>query len=295
MNANEVIANRALEILGHPRGDYHIVHPLEHVNLGQSTNDVYPTAVKVALGFASRSLEQALRGLAERCSTKALEFGDMLKLGRTQLQDAVPMTLGQEFGAFAVTIGEDADRLGEASHADRRDQPRRHRDRHRTQRTPRIRSTGVRSTPPPHRPAAEHRRQPRRGHLRRRRLRPTVRCHQTDRREAVEDLQRPAAAVLGPACRLQRDQSPARAGGLQHHAGQSEPRHPGSGQPGCLRGDRQRPHRHHGRRGRATTAQRLRTDHRPCAAVLAQSPHGRGKRLGRALHSGNHREPRTHA
>ncbi len=115
MNANEVIANRALEILGHPRGAYHIVHPLEHVNLGQSTNDVYPTAVKVALGFASRSLEQALRVLVERCSTKALEFGEMIKLGRTQLQDAVPMTLGQEFGAFAVTIHEDADRLGEAS------------------------------------------------------------------------------------------------------------------------------------------------------------------------------------
>jgi aspartate ammonia-lyase len=115
MNANEVIANRALEILGHPRGAYHILHPLEHVNLGQSTNDVYPTAVKVALGFASRSLEQALRVLAERCGTKALEFADMLKLGRTQLQDAVPMTLGQEFGAYAVTIGEDADRLGEAS------------------------------------------------------------------------------------------------------------------------------------------------------------------------------------
>src|SRR4249920_2073899 len=67
MNANEVIANRALEILGHPRGAYHIVHPLEHVNLAQSTNDVYPTAVKVAVGTASRSLEQALRGLAERC------------------------------------------------------------------------------------------------------------------------------------------------------------------------------------------------------------------------------------
>ncbi|MEV6071508.1 aspartate ammonia-lyase [Nocardia sp. NPDC052001] len=115
MNANEVIANRALEILGHERGDYHIVHPLEHVNRGQSTNDVYPTAVKVALGFAARTLEHALRLLAEQCVGKAVEFADMLKLGRTQLQDAVPMTLGQEFGAFAVTIGEDADRLAEAS------------------------------------------------------------------------------------------------------------------------------------------------------------------------------------
>ncbi|WP_396897703.1 aspartate ammonia-lyase, partial [Mycolicibacterium sp.] len=114
MNANEVIANRALELLGHDRGTYRVVHPLEHVNLGQSTNDVYPTAVKVALGSACRALEQALRGLVEHCSAKAVEFADMLKLGRTQLQDAVPMTLGQEFGAFAVTIGEDADRLGEA-------------------------------------------------------------------------------------------------------------------------------------------------------------------------------------
>ena len=114
MNANEVIANRALEILGHERGDYQRLHPLEHVNLGQSTNDVYPTAVKVAVGMAARALEMALRGLADRCAVKAAEFHDLLKLGRTQLQDAVPMTLGQEFGAFAVTITEDADRLGEA-------------------------------------------------------------------------------------------------------------------------------------------------------------------------------------
>ena len=71
MNANEVIANRALEILGHDRGDYHVIHPLEHVNRGQSTNDVYPTAVKVALGIAARSLEQALRGLVEHCTAKS--------------------------------------------------------------------------------------------------------------------------------------------------------------------------------------------------------------------------------
>ena len=114
MNANEVIANRALELLGHSRGEYQVVHPLEHVNLGQSTNDVYPTAVKVALGAAASDLSAALRALATECSEKSLEFGGILKLGRTQLQDAVPMTLGQEFGAFAVTIGEDADRIDEA-------------------------------------------------------------------------------------------------------------------------------------------------------------------------------------
>ncbi|WP_433868934.1 aspartate ammonia-lyase [Saccharopolyspora sp. CA-218241] len=114
MNANEVIANRALELLGRPRGDYVAVHPLDHVNLGQSTNDVYPTAVKLALDAHLRELLDALARLREAFEGKAAEFADVLKVGRTQLQDAVPMTLGQEFGAFGVTLGEDEDRLSEA-------------------------------------------------------------------------------------------------------------------------------------------------------------------------------------
>ncbi|GAA4867043.1 aspartate ammonia-lyase [Saccharopolyspora cebuensis] len=114
MNANEVIANRALEVLGLPRGDYAAVHPLDHVNLGQSTNDVYPTAVKLALDAHLRELLGALARLREAFEGKAAEFADVLKVGRTQLQDAVPMTLGQEFGAFGVTLGEDEDRLSEA-------------------------------------------------------------------------------------------------------------------------------------------------------------------------------------
>ncbi|MGW1681939.1 aspartate ammonia-lyase [Saccharopolyspora sp. NPDC002376] len=113
MNANEVIANRALEILGRPRGDYAAVHPLDHVNLGQSTNDVYPTAVKLALDAHIDELLAALAHLREAFEVKATEFADVLKMGRTQLQDAVPMTLGQEFGAFAVTLGEDEARLAE--------------------------------------------------------------------------------------------------------------------------------------------------------------------------------------
>ncbi|MEV6825135.1 aspartate ammonia-lyase [Amycolatopsis sp. NPDC051102] len=114
MNANEVIANRALEILGRPRGDYATVHPLDHVNLSQSTNDVYPTAVKVALLFAVPRLQEAMTGLASAFSGKAREFARVLKMGRTQLQDAVPMTLGQEFGTYATMAGEDVERLGEA-------------------------------------------------------------------------------------------------------------------------------------------------------------------------------------
>ena len=115
MNANEVIANRALELLGRPRGDYAVVHPLDHVNASQSTNDVYPTAVKLALHLSVARLLTAMDELRRAFVEKAEEFRDVLKLGRTQLQDAVPMTLGQEFGAYAVTLGEDQDRLTEAT------------------------------------------------------------------------------------------------------------------------------------------------------------------------------------
>ncbi|MEU5844745.1 aspartate ammonia-lyase [Saccharopolyspora shandongensis] len=114
MNANEVIANRALELLGHRRGEYSFLHPLDHVNLGQSTNDVYPTAVKLALDRHLAELLAVLGGLREAFSAKASEFADVLKMGRTQLQEAVPMTLGQEFGAFAATLAEDEQRLAEA-------------------------------------------------------------------------------------------------------------------------------------------------------------------------------------
>jgi aspartate ammonia-lyase len=114
MNANEVIANRALELSGHNRGDYQVVHPNNHVNLSQSTNDVYPTAVKIALHTVIEELRHAMKDLAAAFLTKGDEFSPFLKMGRTQLQDAVPMTLGQEFTAFGHTILEDVERLGEA-------------------------------------------------------------------------------------------------------------------------------------------------------------------------------------
>jgi len=114
MNANEVIANRALEILGYPRGSYDILSPNSHVNLSQSTNDVYPTAVKLAMNSSIDQLRSAMGGLAGAFLMKGEEFAPYLKMGRTQLQDAVPMTLGQEFTAFAHTMLEDVERLGEA-------------------------------------------------------------------------------------------------------------------------------------------------------------------------------------
>ncbi len=115
MNANEVIANRALELLGYPRGAYEHLHPLEDVNLGQSTNDVYPTALRLALHELCDQLQHAMNALRLACAEKGRELGDVITLGRTQLQDAVPMTLGQTFTAFAVTIEEDQQRLSEAA------------------------------------------------------------------------------------------------------------------------------------------------------------------------------------
>ncbi|MER8157884.1 aspartate ammonia-lyase [Streptomyces sp. NPDC094472] len=115
MNANEVIANRALELLGQEKGDYAHLHPNEDVNLSQSTNDVYPTAVNVSTIIAVRELHTAMETLRQAFAAKAEEFRDVLKMGRTQLQDAVPMTLGQEFSAYAVMLEEDQSRLLEAA------------------------------------------------------------------------------------------------------------------------------------------------------------------------------------
>jgi aspartate ammonia-lyase len=115
MNANEVIANLALEKLGHGRGEYRYLHPNDDVNRSQSTNDAYPTAVCLAIQFASEPLEQAIRSLIEALEDKGREFSHIVKMGRTQLQDAVPMTLGQEFEAFAVNLDEDIDRLHEVA------------------------------------------------------------------------------------------------------------------------------------------------------------------------------------
>ena len=115
MNANEVICNRALELLGHAKGEYQHLHPLDHVNLSQSTNDVYPTAVKLALQFGIRRLLTDMNLLRKAFEAKSAEFADVLKVGRTQLQDAVPMTLGQEFSTYAVMLEEDELRLGEAA------------------------------------------------------------------------------------------------------------------------------------------------------------------------------------
>lgn len=113
MNANEVIANRAIEFMGGKPGDYELIHPLNDVNRSQSTNDVYPTALRLALIFELELLIDSMVDLQASYQRKAEEFMMIIKMARTQLQDAVPITLGQEFQAFAVSTGNDVLRLRE--------------------------------------------------------------------------------------------------------------------------------------------------------------------------------------
>jgi len=113
MNANEVIANLALESLGHKKGEYQHLHPNDHVNFGQSTNDVYPTAFHLGLILRLESYKEALRKLQEAFFAKAREFERVLKMGRTHLQDAVPMSMGAEFHGWGTTIGEEVKNISE--------------------------------------------------------------------------------------------------------------------------------------------------------------------------------------
>ena len=115
MNANEVLANRAGELLGEPKGTYTRVHPNDHVNMGQSTNDVYPTATRLALLLGAAPLVSAAEVLSVSLALKADAFADVLKTGRTHLQDAVPMTLGQEFGGWAACVRRGAEDVASAS------------------------------------------------------------------------------------------------------------------------------------------------------------------------------------
>ncbi len=119
MNANEVIANRATQLLGGELGKYY-VHPNDHVNMAQSTNDVIPTAIRLGALWRLDELLSTVRGLQSALEIKAAEFDDIVKSGRTHLQDAVPVRLGQEFGAYAKAVGRDAERIERSAEGLRR-------------------------------------------------------------------------------------------------------------------------------------------------------------------------------
>ena len=203
MNANEVIANRALEHLGHGRGEYSLLHPNEHVNMSQSTNDVYPTALKIATYHGLRELGAAMEGLRLAFARKAEEFTDVLKMGRTQLQDAVPMTLGQEFHTYAVMIGEDQERLREAALVIHEINMGATSHWHRDQRASGLRTPRLSPSECSHRIAARDRAGSCGSHTRLRCVRPSIGRAEADRGQALEDLQRPQAALERPPGRLQ--------------------------------------------------------------------------------------------
>ena len=114
MNVNEVLCNRALEIIGKPKGSYDIISPNNHANMAQSTNDTFQTSIKVCLSYKGKKLTAALDRLATELEAKSVEFKDILKMGRTHLQDAVPITLGQEMGSYASAVRRGIDRIDHA-------------------------------------------------------------------------------------------------------------------------------------------------------------------------------------
>ena len=295
MNANEVIANLALESLGHKKGEYQYVNPNDHVNFGQSTNDVYPTAFHLGLILRLESYMEALRQLQEAFFAKAREFDKVLKMGRTHLQDAVPMSLGAEFHGWGTTIGEEVEHIAEVQEDAAMRQPGRHRNRYN--------GDGRAWLPRPRDETPlryyRHQVQPRRGfdrsHLGHRRLRAVIRRDQAHRGQAHQDLQRPPDAGFGTALRAQRDQPAADAAGLLDHAGQGEPRDPGGREPDQLSRDRARRHCDACGLGRAAAAQRYGAGNHFCAFRFDRNDGARGQQPAGALRPGHHRQRRAHA
>ena len=238
MNANEVIANRAIELLGGVKGDYTLVHPNDHVNCGQSTNDIYPTCVKMTLYRASEGLQREMEALVSVLEKRAADFDGVIKMGRTQLQDAVPIRLGQEFSAYAAVMRRERARLergqkellvlnlggtavGTGINASAA---------YIGQVVPILSEmTGISFTQSPDLVDATQ----------------NTDCYLTLsaalkklRCQPVQNVQRSAAHVLRPPRRAGRDQPARPAERLLHHAGQGESRDSRGGQPDCLPGDR---------------------------------------------------------
>lgn len=291
MNANEVIANRAIELLGGEKGDYALVNPNDHVNYGQSTNDVFPSAGKLAVLKLLVRAQIQLERLSEALEAKAEEFDDVLKMGRTQMQDAVPIRLGQEFRAYSRVVRRDIARFERA-----KDEMRRLNmggtaigtginadERYLRRIIPNLsKVTGLELVQASDLIDATQNLDG---------LVAVSGAVKTCARQPVQDVQRPAAHVLRPPLRLQRDQPAAPAERLLHHAGEGQPRHPRGGQPGGLQHHRKRRHRHHGRRGGPTGAQRLRAHH-----LLQPHPERgdtdlRGTYLCGQLRHRHHRQP----
>ena len=262
MNANEVIANRALEIMGHKRGEYQYCHPNDHVNMAQSTNDAYPSAMHLGLYFINESVQASLKELIKAFDDKKKAFANIIKMGRTQLQDAVPMTLGQSFGAFADAMRHEASRLQRAADEFLY-----------TNMGATAIGTGITAEPGYAKYCTEYLReisgldiklsrnlieathdghqaltQPDRGHTRHILHGSLLFSPEVHRHQTVEDMQRPQTYVIRPPHRYRGDQAASQAARFVHHArqgqschprGEGQSRHPRGSQPDLLQGYRQ--------------------------------------------------------
>ena len=243
MNANEVLANRAGEILGEPKGTYTRVHPNDHVNMGQSTNDVFPTATRLALLLGAAPLVATAHALADSLGQKADEFADVLKTGRTHLQDAVPITLGQEFSGYAECVRRGAEDVAHASeqleelnigatavgtglNAGEE-----------------FRRLVVGASGALHQPAAEAGGESLSRHAEHGRRARVFERDAAARGRSRKDRQRPPAAQHGSARRVVGDRAAGGAARVVDHARQGQPVGAGDGQPGVLPGDGLRPRR----------------------------------------------------
>ena len=275
MNVNEVLANRALELLGEPHGAYDRVSPADDLNLHQSTNDTYPTALRLAAIRLLHDLEERVVALQEAFQAKEQEFAHVVKVGRTQMQDAVLTTLGREMGAYAEALNRDRWRiykceerlrvvnLGGTAIGTGFAAPRQYIfrvvDALRELTVDRLRA----------------RREPHRGDAERRRLRRGLGHPQGARRDAAQDRRRPAPDVLGAGGRAGRDPAAAPAGRLVHHARQGQPGHPRGGHAGRPARHGLRPDDRPGRRPRQPRAE-------PVPAARRRLPARQPRRCSRA-------------
>jgi aspartate ammonia-lyase len=290
MNANEVIANLALEALGHRKGEYQFVSPNDHVNYGQSTNDVYPTAFRLALILRLDSYITALRQLQDAFFAKGREFDRVLKMGRTHLQDAVPMSLGSEFRGWGTTMGEEVDRIYETRNLLR-------------EINLGATAIGTSVTAAAGYPKVAVR------HLTT--LTNVEFILASDLVEATSDtgayvqlsgvLKRTAVKLTkicndirllasGPRTGFQRDQPAAAAAGLLDHAGQGQSGDSGSGQPDELPRDRARHHGDAGGLRRPASAQRDGAGDLVRLVLLHQNDGARRQQPARELRRRNHRQ-----
>ena len=197
MNANEVISNRGIELLGGELGSKHPIHPNDHVNMSQSSNDVFPGAMSIATGEeVTHRLVPGLKHLHAALAAKQADFEDIVKIGRTHLMDATPLTLGQEFSGYVKQVENADPARGERAAPDLRARPRRHRRRHRPQRAPRVRRARGGGDRGHHRPPVRDGAQQVRVAGRARRAGGAVRATEDRGRLADEDRERRAAARL---------------------------------------------------------------------------------------------------